>query len=495
MKYLFSILFLLILHSVYSQDYFHNTYDNAIACRSIIEVDSGYVVVGGSKVNLRTYINISYIDSIGELQISKNYGDSLHFHYHGLSNALTKTSDGGFALAGSKIRISDEAGGTFLLRFDENLDTLWSKTFLFDTFQSAAYQCKQTNDNGFIIVGARDLNAVPHLEILLIKTDLNGNIEWEKQYGDASLDKTGTRVLEAPDGGYLIGGWIGDNSKTGSGDWYILKVDSLGNFEWDRSYGSEDYNDYEVLFMEMTHDSCYLLSGYIVKSSTSGMNFSKGRIIKIDSLGETIWDKEYDQANYEGTAILAAIELDNHDILAVGNYQESDFEATLFRLTPDGDTIWRRTFDYGLPLDGSLGYIPTIIQTRDKGFALAGYGMFSDLVPSQQMWVIKTDSCGYDVPGFSCGGTVVAEIQPNESGGGLYPNPASKHVKCSASWRIKGQMLGGIQIYDIQGRKRIEIRDFDLEGEIDVSGLECGIYFVRFVSRSSVFTEKLIIRR
>jgi len=192
---------------------------------------------------------------------------------------------------------------------------------------------------------------------------------------------------------------------------------------------------------------------------------------------------------------LAAIELDNYDILAVGNYQESDFEATLFRITPDGDTIWRRTFDYGLPLDGSLGYMPTVIQTRDKGFALAGYGMFSDLVPSQQMWVIKTDSCGYDVPGFSCGGTGVLEVMVNENDGVLYPNPASEHVKCMMFRQLADQMFGLVQIYDIQGKKRVEIRDFDLEGEIDVSGLESGIYFVRIATKNGVVSEKLVIQK
>src|SRR5437667_68058 len=83
----------------------------------------------------------------------------------------------------------------------------------------SGYQCKQTNDGVFVIIGVTDIF---NTDILLIKTSSLGSIQWQKTYGGAGVDY-GYTVDICKDGGYIIGGYT---SSYGAGDFdtYIIKT-------------------------------------------------------------------------------------------------------------------------------------------------------------------------------------------------------------------------------------------------------------------------------
>src|SRR5678815_4232341 len=70
--------------------------------------------------------------------------------------------------------------------------------------------------------------------------------QWDKRFGGSHSDALYT-VLETSDGGYLLAGDSnspGDGDKTddswGSTDFWIIKVDSNGEKQWDKDYGGTD---------------------------------------------------------------------------------------------------------------------------------------------------------------------------------------------------------------------------------------------------------------
>ncbi len=73
--------------------------------------------------------------------------------------------------------------------------------------------------------------------------NVNGNIMWQKTLGGNYGDYM-TSVQETHDGGYIVGGYSSsdmgyeksENSKGGN-DYWIVKLDSLGNKQWDKTYG------------------------------------------------------------------------------------------------------------------------------------------------------------------------------------------------------------------------------------------------------------------
>lgn len=109
------------------------------------------------------------------------------------------------------------------LMINENGDTLWTKTYT-DSISRYASHCIQSNDGGFVITGRNATSSSDGLDILLMKTDINGNILWNNAYGNTGYEHANC-VKQTSDGGYIISG--DDNS---SNDHYIflVKTDSLG---------------------------------------------------------------------------------------------------------------------------------------------------------------------------------------------------------------------------------------------------------------------------
>src|SRR5690606_22118652 len=114
-------------------------------------------------------------------------------------------------------------------------DTLWLRTFGGSNID-IGHDVKETNDGGFIITGyTRSFGSMSGRNVLLIKTDSNGNEEWIYAYG-GNDDDEGYSVQQTLDGGYIVCG-LTKSFGAGNMDVYLIKTDSLGNQEWTKTFG------------------------------------------------------------------------------------------------------------------------------------------------------------------------------------------------------------------------------------------------------------------
>lgn len=143
-------------------------------------------------------------------------------------------------------------------------------------------------------------NFIGNCDFWIIMIDPNGNKLWNKLYGSKFSDFA-TSIAPTSDGGYIIGGYsnspAGFNKSegfVGVTDYWIVKIDSLGNQQWDKTIGGTK-GDY-LTSIKQTADNGYLLSGY----STSGISgvktgAAKGNediwLVKLDNTGNVLWDK------------------------------------------------------------------------------------------------------------------------------------------------------------------------------------------------------------
>jgi hypothetical protein len=91
--------------------------------------------------------------------------------------AVQQTSDGGYIVAGSTRSFSGGRDDIILVKTDANGNIIWAKTYEgTDDDMDRAYAVQQTSDGGYIVAGStRSFGAGRH-DIILVKTDANGNI-------------------------------------------------------------------------------------------------------------------------------------------------------------------------------------------------------------------------------------------------------------------------------------------------------------------------------
>ena len=265
-------------------------------------IDGGYIV--SSSTNIYNG-NLIKFDSQGNIEWKKDLD--------GLGDSVHQTSDGGFIVSGKTTsRNKDEIK---LFKIDSQGNQEWTKFFLEGDW-SNSYSVQQTIDGGYIISG----NTGSNLDgggydnnVLLIKTDSQGDEVWRKIFGGDWNRDVGHSVQQTINGGYIV---LGNGESEGKQqEIWLLKIDSQGNQEWDNKFGTV-YSDYGES-VEQTQDG-----GYIISGSYNG-NFT---YIKTDSQGNQEWGQGTEHNSlYPGVSYSYDIsQTKDNGYIVIGHYNKNN---------------------------------------------------------------------------------------------------------------------------------------------------------------------------
>ncbi len=232
------------------------------AC-SVVQTSDGGFALAGSTYSFGSGFDdfwLIKIDSNGNLQWSQTYGTPISEE----ANCLIMTSDGGFALAGS-VTIYDWSTDCWLVKIDSNGNFEWSQKYG-GTKDDSINSVVQTNDGGFALVSTTYSFGSGSADFWLLKTDVTGNLQWNQTYGGASSDWPNT-IFKTDDGGYVV---IGDTASFGGSlDCWLVKTDANGEIEWDEIYGGLEDNEVASSGI-LTSDGSFVLLGTLLSTSAGG---------------------------------------------------------------------------------------------------------------------------------------------------------------------------------------------------------------------------------
>lgn len=334
--------------------------------KSIIELPDGNFIVRGDRDFHLTGAGYRYgdgwilkLDSEGDLVWDKKFGET----GTDFCNALIQTSDGGYVLGFTTDSFSSGDWDLRLIKTDSNFKEEWSKEFI-KTNDQVVHCVQKTDDDGFVVAGPTLIEN--HPDLWLSKIDSDGNEIWNNVFGGEYLDY-GNDVIQTEDGGYLIVG-ISESFGVGKWDGWILKTDSDGNEEWNKTYGG-NYDD-KFQKVRKTNDGGFIIAGTIQIDKTIDNKNDDIWLIKLDHDYNLEWERTFGELNFHerGNSIQ---QTKDSGFIVVGSHfsvtTSVNKQGLMLKVDSNGYEEWNTTF--GGSEDETCN---NIIQTTDGGYLVVG---------------------------------------------------------------------------------------------------------------------------
>ncbi len=267
-----------------------------------------------------------------------------------------------------------------------------------------------------------------NIDAWVVKLTSSGIIQWQKSLGGSDLD-IAYSLAEANDGGIVVVGESASNDGDlsgvhGSTDYMVVKLDAQGEVVWQKLFGTSSIDRANDIYP--TKDGGFIVGGQI-SGSDGDVSVHKGHydiwLIKLDSLGTLQWEKTIGGSGPDICSSL--IQLDDNKIVMVGATQSTDGDAAgnnggedlwVIKVSENGSLIWQKTLGGNQSELGS-----SVLQTNDNGLLIAGEARSAngDVLSNQgssDFWIVKL------APETSSTQTPAA-IPLN-----LYPNPATHWI-------------------------------------------------------------------
>lgn len=257
---------------------------NSDECREVIELrNGGYIIVGitASFGQGNTDIYLIRTDTGGICMWSETIGES------GIDRgySVKETFDGGLIIAGYTNGYGALGYDVFLARTDSTGILLWTKTYGGSDWDFG-YSVQQSADSGFVVCGESYSYSNGDADLLVVKTDKNGNLSWIKNAGGVFAD-AGYSITISREGNYIVAGRT-ISYGNGDNDAYVVAFNAAGDTLWTKTYGGAmEESSYGI---DTTSDNGLIFIG---STSSFGQGGADVYLVKLDSIGNMQWHYEH----------------------------------------------------------------------------------------------------------------------------------------------------------------------------------------------------------
>lgn len=369
-----------------------------------LTVDGGYIIAGtsnsddgdvGANNDAEGYLGGDFwvikLNNSGDLVWETNLGGNSDEE----GNSIKQTIDGGYIVVGMTDSNDQDIGGDtdsadlWIVKLDESGNLVWETNYGGSSGE-VAHSVEQTLDGGYIVAGSSGSSDSSEgdvggnnggIDYWILKLNAEGLLVWETNLGGSEFD-IAQSVEQTTDGGYIVAGYsassdgdVGGNY--GEEDYWIVKLDALGNLVWETNLGGslEDYA-YDI---HQTTDQGYIVAGYS-ESSDFDLSDNHGNkdywIVKLNTLGEITWEVNLGSSSVD---IARSIQqTTDQGYIIAGSAGKTDFDVSgtvnggcldywIVKLNSSGELSWEISFG------GPVNDYATAIQQTNDGYIVAGY--------------------------------------------------------------------------------------------------------------------------
>jgi hypothetical protein len=398
-------------------------------------------------------------------------------------NSTIRTHDSGFLMAGSTFSHNngDVSGGhtgytpfqdAWVVKTNSQGILEWEKS-LGGIKQDDISQVIASSDGGYAIMGltysndgdATGFHGGVYPDVWLAKLNSEGSVEWKKCLGGTMSD-VGRCIKQTNDGGFILAGFTNSNNGDVSGlhvnsnatDIWVVKVNNLGQLQWQRCLGGRLQEDAAAL--ELTQDGGFLVAGTTTSNDgdvfgnhdPSGF-YGDGWLVKLSSAGQLEWQKciggGFDEkvgqikATSDGNYILVgSTNSSNGDIT---DKRFDDYDYLILKIAPSGNILWEKTYGGNSNTIYQNGdHATSVCVTGDGGYLVGGHSWSNDgdvsghhgVTSTTDMWLLKLDGQGQLQWQQSYGGS------ENDYARDIFETADSGYVVSSASDSYNGDASG-----------------------------------------------------
>ncbi len=427
---------------------------------------------------------------------SRTYGGELYER----GSFLVECSDGNYAVLGTRRSLDYWNYNIWLIKIDNQGDTIWTKTYGSDADTSCetGRHMTQTSDSGFAIVGSIDTFSNRGMDIWLIRTDSKGDTLWTRTYRNGVYSR-GRYVKQTSDSGFLIVGYFYQDDNYDSCYIWVIKTDSIGDTISTLTYRGDDYND--LIDVCDAHGEGVMIMASLEDYGGCGPDW----FIHIDDQG-----KELARVNYCRPWDV--------EVYYINDFQKGHYSYVIVGLAyvipppsraglwfsevePEGDmeTIWSDVWwkyeqDTGLyvawlvqpALDGTYILVESAMDDADE---LVKRGSWKRTIIESISYVLPTSDSGFLVTGSKDDDLWLLKVDANgDTLASITENPAapsnwyvSNPIGRTVSLQYSNSPTGfHASVFDASGRAVDEIASNLTQGTLTWGqGQNPGVYFIR----------------
>jgi hypothetical protein len=317
--------------------------------------------------------------------------------YFGYGTCIKPAKDGNYIIGGIYANYwhgSDDNSyyGFHLSKITPAGDTLWFKNVIsYSSYEyyNARPEFLETSDGGFYVWGT-NIDTTDWTPFVY-RLDSLGNILWKSGFQPVPVNRIYDAVL-SDDGGLIITTLFEVASNLQSG---LLKMNDSGNIDWYKIYNpvcfTSEYGSWDSPYsLEKTSDGHLLISGYSAYCDDY-------YVMKVDSLGNQIWTKNFDECGHgwdgftgSNTKIMETDTSSNEYFLMICDEDTGYwFRTYIYKLDANGDSLWKTTI-----WSDTIDYFSFDIESDHNGGLTISGAKYQKSWNNTQIWLCNIDSLG-----------------------------------------------------------------------------------------------------